>query len=205
VPRRYTDPKGSEVYCAAVSPDGKLLAVGGEGRLLLFDPESQQLAAAFDETHKEAVSQVRGRAPCASEGCAAVCHSFPASRSQAPCTTSKAAVSEFSYVQVIWAPDRPATLVSASDDGLVAVFDFAEEVDEDDSWRAALNLDGAVARMGFYGASGAKLWMVSQLAGLHLWEWRAACSEDAAGALWARAAWWPQLLLYRASGAHQVQ
>ena len=72
-------------------------------------------------------------------------------------------------------------LISASDDGLVAVFDFAEGVDEDDSWRAALNLDGAVARMGFYGASHAKLWMVSQLAGLHLWEWQAACSEDGPG------------------------
>ena len=46
------------MYCAAASPDGRLLAVGGEGRLLLFDPNTKELAAAFDETHKEAVSQV---------------------------------------------------------------------------------------------------------------------------------------------------
>lgn len=52
---------------------------------------------------------------------------------------------------------------------------------QDDSWRAALNLDGAVARMGFYGMDEEKLWMVSQLAGLHLWEWKAACTEDASG------------------------
>lgn len=83
--------------------------------------------------------------------------------------------------QVVWVPTEPATLISASDDGLVSVFDFAEALDEDDSWRAALNLDGAVAKMGFYGAAGEKLWMVSQLAGLHLWEWKAACTEDAAG------------------------
>ncbi len=93
-------------------------------------------------------------------------------------------------VQVVWVPNRPAMLISASDDGLVAVFDLSEGVDEDDSWRAALNLDGAVAKMGFYGASHAKLWMVSQLAGLHLWEWQAACSEDGPGmytvALWQR-------------------
>lgn len=37
------------------------------------------------------------------------------------------------------------------------------EVDEDDSWRAALNLEGAVSRMGFYGPDGQKLWMVSQV------------------------------------------
>lgn len=85
--------------------------------------------------------------------------------------------------QVAWAPGRAATLVSASDDGLVLVFDFSEQVDEDDSWRGALNLDGAVAKMGFYGTGGEKLWMASQLAGLHLWEWAAACSEDAPGAL----------------------
>lgn len=85
-----------------------------------------------------------------------------------------------------FAPSRPATLVSASDDGLVSVFDFSEQVDEDDSWRAGLNLDGAVAKMGFYGESSGKLWMASQLAGLHLWEWAAACAEDAPGAECAR-------------------
>ena len=56
---RYADPKGTDVYCAAVSPDGKLLAVGGEGRLLLFDAKTKQLTAVFEDTHKEAVSQVR--------------------------------------------------------------------------------------------------------------------------------------------------
>ena len=48
--------------------------------------------------------------------------------------------------QVAWAPGEKATLVSASDDGAVMVFDFSQLVDEDDSYRAALNLEGAVAR-----------------------------------------------------------
>ena len=38
-----------------------------------------------------------------------------------------------------------------------------EEMDEDGSWRAALNLDGAVSRMGFYGPDAENLWMVSQV------------------------------------------
>lgn len=55
---RWHDAKGGELYCAAASPDGRLLAAGGEGRLLLFDRASGKLRAAFDETHREAVAQV---------------------------------------------------------------------------------------------------------------------------------------------------
>ena len=47
--------------------------------------------------------------------------------------------------------------------------------------QAALNLDASVARMGVYGESGEKLWVVSHTEGLHLWEWQAACDEEAPG------------------------
>ena len=47
--------------------------------------------------------------------------------------------------------------------------------------QAALNLDASVARMGVYGESGEKLWVVSHTEGLHLWEWQAACDEEASG------------------------
>ena len=47
--------------------------------------------------------------------------------------------------------------------------------------QAALNLDASVARMGVYGESGEKLWCLSHTEGLHLWEWAAACNEEAAG------------------------
>ena len=38
-----------------------------------------------------------------------------------------------------------------------------------------------MARMGMYGESGGKLWVVSHTEGLHLWEWQAACDEEAPG------------------------
>jgi len=55
---RWRDPGGGELYCAAVSPDCRILAAGGEGRLLLFDRRTGKLLASFDETHREAVAQV---------------------------------------------------------------------------------------------------------------------------------------------------
>lgn len=48
-----------DIFCAAISPSGTWVAAGGQGVLLLFDRATSKLVAAFDETHKEAVSQVR--------------------------------------------------------------------------------------------------------------------------------------------------
>jgi hypothetical protein len=47
--------------------------------------------------------------------------------------------------------------------------------------QAALNLDASVARAGVYGEAGEALWVLSHTEGLHLWEWQAACDEEAAG------------------------
>ena len=46
--------------------------------------------------------------------------------------------------------------------------------------QAALNLV-SVAKMGFYGSQQEKLWCTSNVESLHLWEWAAACEEDAPG------------------------
>ena len=46
--------------------------------------------------------------------------------------------------------------------------------------QAALNLV-SVAKMGFYGSQQEKLWCTSNVESLHLWEWAAACEENAPG------------------------
>ena len=51
-----------------------------------------------------------------------------------------------------------------------------------DAMQAALNLDASVARMGLYEDASEALWVLSHTEGLHLWEWQAACDEEAAGA-----------------------
>eukprot|EP00891_Asterochloris_glomerata_P000591 jgi/Astpho2/591/Aster-x0944 len=58
-----------------------------------------------------------------------------------------------------------------------AVFD---DTHSESVTQAALNLV-SVARMGFYGSQQEKLWCTSNVESLHLWEWAAACEEDAPG------------------------
>ena len=47
--------------------------------------------------------------------------------------------------------------------------------------QAALNLDASVGRLGFYGEEREKLWCLSKMESLHLWQWQAACEEEAEG------------------------
>lgn len=56
--------------------------------------------------------------------------------------------------------------------------------DEDEGFKAALNIDTSVAQLGFYGAAGERLWARSGVESLHLWEWAAACNDDPEGASW---------------------
>lgn len=83
--------------------------------------------------------------------------------------------------QVAFHPTTRTALISASEDGLIAVFDAAGGLDEDEGFRAALNIDTAVANMGFYGPGGDKLWCCSGTETLHLWEWAAACDDESDG------------------------
>ena len=58
----------------------------------------------------------------------------------------------------------------------------AAAADEEEGFKAALNIDTSVAKLGFYGQQGEKLWARSGVETLHLWEWQAACNDEAAGA-----------------------
>ena len=68
-------------------------------------------------------------------------------------------------------------LVSADDTRVTC----APLADEDEGFKAALNIDNSVARLGFYGPQGSKLWVTSGTETFHLWEWAAACSDEAEG------------------------
>ncbi|GAB4815922.1 hypothetical protein N2152v2_002968 [Parachlorella kessleri] len=83
--------------------------------------------------------------------------------------------------QVAFHPLHRHMLVSGSEDGLVAVFDTAQGLDEDEGFKAALNIDNSVARLGFYGPQASKLWVTSGTETFHLWEWAAACNDEAEG------------------------
>lgn len=69
-------------------------------------------------------------------------------------------------------------LLSASQDGLIAVFDVSSGLDEDDGFISALNVNTSVEEMNFYGQQGQRLWVRTGTEGLHLWEWYKATSDE---------------------------
>jgi hypothetical protein len=72
-------------------------------------------------------------------------------------------------------------LVTASQDGLVAVHDLAAGFNQDDGFVAALNAGTSVEEIGLYGAAGERLWVRTGTESLQLWEWAKAAAPDAAG------------------------
>ncbi|CAL5219071.1 g834 [Coccomyxa viridis] len=72
-------------------------------------------------------------------------------------------------------------LISSSADGFINVMDLKEGLDEEEAFRAALNSTPSVASCGLYGLQDSKLWALSQIESLHLWEWAAAIDEEVPG------------------------
>lgn len=73
-----------------------------------------------------------------------------------------------------------AQLVSGCEDGMLAVFDLAT-FDEEESFKAGLNVGTSVAELGLYGRDWGRAWVRSGTESLHLWEWRQACDEVGKG------------------------
>ena len=67
-----------------------------------------------------------------------------------------------------WHPSVPHTLVSGGDDGIVNVFSTAIR-GEDDALVSVINVGSAVASLGFFGPSGAFLWVITEFDAFSLW------------------------------------
>jgi hypothetical protein len=84
-------------------------------------------------------------------------------------------------------------VISASTDGLVAVHDMSGGLkDDDDNFKAALNVGTSVEEVGLYGDEEERLWVRTGTETLQLWEWRLAALDDREGgdeafAIWAEA------------------
>ncbi|KAF8057289.1 GTS1 [Scenedesmus sp. PABB004] len=77
------------------------------------------------------------------------------------------------------APSRK--LLTASQDGLVAVHDLASGLNQDDGFIAALNVGTSVEELGLYGPGETRLWCRTGTETLQLWDWLAATDEAAPG------------------------
>eukprot|EP00775_Hariotina_reticulata_P001783 gene1783-2117_t len=72
-------------------------------------------------------------------------------------------------------------LITASQDGLVAVHDLSAGLQQDEGFIAALNVGTSVEQLGLYGSEEQHLWCRTGTETLQLWDWLAATVEDVAG------------------------
>ncbi|KAI8472326.1 MAG: WD40-repeat-containing domain protein [Monoraphidium minutum] len=72
-------------------------------------------------------------------------------------------------------------LLTASQDGLVAVHELGGGLDQDDGFVAALNAGTSVEEIGLYGPGQERLWVRTGTESVQLWEWAKAAAPEAAG------------------------
>lgn len=78
-------------------------------------------------------------------------------------------------VQLRFDEMQPNFVVSASEDGNMAVFDLSTAIDEEDSFVGAVSINTSVSRLGLFGLQNERLWCSTGTESLHWWDWKAFC------------------------------
>ncbi|KAK6940976.1 WD40 repeat [Dillenia turbinata] len=73
--------------------------------------------------------------------------------------------------QVQFVPDHQNKLVSASEDGLVCIFDTSGDINDDDHLESVINMETSVNKFGFFGEANQKLWCLTHIETLSIWDW----------------------------------
>ncbi|KAG6606965.1 WD repeat-containing protein 89-like protein [Cucurbita argyrosperma subsp. argyrosperma] len=73
--------------------------------------------------------------------------------------------------QVHFIPGHQAKLASASVDGLVCIFDTNGDIDDDEHMDSVINVGTSVGKIGFFGEKYRKLWCLTHIETLSLWDW----------------------------------
>ncbi|XP_035549687.1 WD repeat-containing protein GTS1-like isoform X2 [Juglans regia] len=79
--------------------------------------------------------------------------------------------------QVHFAPDHRSKLVSASVDGLICIFDTEGDINDDEHLESVINVGTSVGKVGFLGGKQQKLWCLTHIETLSVWDWKGAKNE----------------------------
>ncbi|GAB4849387.1 Protein gts1 [Ancistrocladus abbreviatus] len=79
--------------------------------------------------------------------------------------------------QVHFIPGTENKLLSASVDGLMCIFDTAGDVNDDDHLESVMNVGTSIGKVGFFGEKYQKLWCLTHIETLSIWNWKDATSE----------------------------
>lgn len=74
--------------------------------------------------------------------------------------------------QVRFVPDQQNKLISSSVDGLICLFDTDGQIDDDDHLESVMNVETSVAKVGFFGQMNQKLWCLTHIETLSIWDWK---------------------------------
>ncbi|KAI3449495.1 hypothetical protein Pfo_006160 [Paulownia fortunei] len=79
--------------------------------------------------------------------------------------------------QVHFVPGHPSKLVSASVDGLMCLFDTSGAINDDDHLVSVFNVGTSIGKVGFFGEANQKLWCLTHIETLSVWDWNDARTE----------------------------
>ncbi|XP_021907109.1 WD repeat-containing protein 89 homolog isoform X2 [Carica papaya] len=79
--------------------------------------------------------------------------------------------------QVHFVPDNRNKLVSASVDGLICIFDTEGDINDDEHLDSVINAETSIGKVGFFGDSYQKLWCLTHIETLSIWDWKDARLE----------------------------
>ncbi|KAK4559108.1 hypothetical protein RGQ29_008380 [Quercus rubra] len=79
--------------------------------------------------------------------------------------------------QVHFVPGHQSKLLSASVDGLICIFDTDGDINDDDNLESVINVGTSIGKVGFLGERYQKLWCLTHIETLSVWDWRDAKSE----------------------------
>ncbi|XP_020588453.1 WD repeat-containing protein 89 homolog [Phalaenopsis equestris] len=74
--------------------------------------------------------------------------------------------------QVRFAPNQQNKLISSSVDGLLCLFDTDGHIDDDNNLESVMNVGTSIAKFGFFGEKYHKLWCLTHIETLSIWDWR---------------------------------
>lgn len=79
--------------------------------------------------------------------------------------------------QVHFIPGDQNKLLSASVDGLMCTFDTTGDINDDEHLESVMNVGTSVGKVGFFGDRKKKLWCLTHIETLSIWDWRDARLE----------------------------
>ncbi|KAF6136419.1 hypothetical protein GIB67_019302 [Kingdonia uniflora] len=75
-------------------------------------------------------------------------------------------------IQVKFAPGHQNQLISSSVDGLMCIFNTDGDINDDDHLESVMNVGTSIGKFGFFGDLNKKLWCLTHIETLSIWDWK---------------------------------